>query len=59
MECPAHDCTNEINLTTFACRRHWRMLSAGLKARVWRRWDTGSGDYDELVDAARVEWAGR
>jgi hypothetical protein len=60
MECPATGCQVAIPLHRFGCPRHWRMLSKALQQRVWARWNHDSREtYDELVDAAQIEWAGR
>lgn len=60
MKCPAYKCDQSIDADKFACRRHWRMLPAPIKDRVWARWDgTLAVTLDDLVGEANHHWSGR
>lgn len=37
-ECAHPRCNHEVSIDTLACRKHWFLLPANLRAQIWRTW---------------------
>ena len=42
-ECPAEGCTMAVSGSMLMCRKHWYMVPARLRAKVWNAWADGTG----------------
>lgn len=58
--CPHDACDVEIGREMFACRRHWFVLPASLRARIWTAYRAGDvGETLQCYREAHAEWRDR
>ena len=45
-DCPGPACdVTDLPSEILACKRHWFQVTNATRARVWRTWTSGDGDY--------------
>lgn len=56
--CHARDCSVKVPPAMFMCKRHWRMLTDKLRAKIWTHYVPGQEVRKDPSDKY-LKWAGR